>query len=111
MIAFAASSIELPHILNRSVLRARVWTSFFDNLLVIDIVDPEKPETWIFQISVSFWSKDPVPGPIESRRLIKEFLSVYCEPFRSVGDWTSDDIPVSSEKVSYPLNSLRMVPL
>ncbi|KAJ5239817.1 hypothetical protein N7468_004436 [Penicillium chermesinum] len=29
---------------------------------VVDIVDPQKPETWVFQISVSVWGKDPVPS-------------------------------------------------
>ncbi|KAJ6166696.1 hypothetical protein N7470_002143 [Penicillium chermesinum] len=59
---------------------------------VVDIVDPQKPETWVFQISVSVWGKDPVPSPEETRRLMKEYLSSYCEPWRSIGEWTTDDI-------------------
>ncbi|KAJ5674770.1 uncharacterized protein N7477_004704 [Penicillium maclennaniae] len=67
---------------------------------VANFVDPEEPETWVFQFSLSIWTDEyPPASPEERRHLFKSYLSTYCEPYRSVAAWLADDIEVGGESV------------
>ncbi|KAH8698913.1 hypothetical protein BGW36DRAFT_152598 [Talaromyces proteolyticus] len=69
---------------------------------MVDVVDPEKPETWVFQFSLSIYTDEVPPTDEKERRhLFKAYLSTYCEPYRSVSQWLVDDIKVSGDKFHY----------
>lgn len=66
-----------------------------------DVVDPEKPETWVFQYSFSVLDKhDPPADEDEHRTIFKAHMATYCEPYKSIGSWVTDDTPVTAERVS-----------
>jgi hypothetical protein len=68
---------------------------------VANVVDPEKPETWVFQYSFSNLTKDDPPADEEEqRKLFKTYMASYCEPYKSIGLWVTDDTPISAERVS-----------
>ncbi|KAF5023033.1 hypothetical protein F66182_4917 [Fusarium sp. NRRL 66182] len=49
-----------------------------------DVPDPQKPETWKWQASLSIWLED-IPSTPEARmQAFKHYGSNYCEPFRSL---------------------------
>ncbi|KAJ6134202.1 hypothetical protein N7523_000524 [Penicillium sp. IBT 18751x] len=69
---------------------------------VANVVDPEKPETWVFQFSLSIWTdENPPVSPEERRHLFRSYMSTYCEPYRSVAEWLTDDIEVGGESFHY----------
>lgn len=75
-------------------------TNVFSTLA--DIVDPEKPETWVFQFVLSIWTDECPPTSEEERRLLfKSYLSTYCEPYRSVAAWLADEVDVGGESFHY----------
>lgn len=68
--------------------------------IVAQVVDPNKPESWVFQYIFSVWTEaDPPASPDARKALLKSYLAQYCEPYRSAGLWLGDDIPVFGEKV------------
>lgn len=74
---------------------------FANPTVVADIVDLQKPETWIFQFTLSIWTDEAPPTSDEEKRhLFRSYLSTYCEPYRSVAAWLADDIHISGENVS-----------
>lgn len=73
-------------------------TSIFSN--VANVVDPVRPETWVFHYCLSIWTADDAPETAEERRaLFKHYMSQYCEPYRSAGEWLSQATPIRAEKV------------
>ncbi|CAG8903149.1 unnamed protein product [Penicillium egyptiacum] len=69
---------------------------------VADIVNPESPETWVFQFTLSIWTdENPPTSQGERRHLFRSYLSTYCEPYRSVAAWLADDIDVGGESFHY----------
>ncbi|GKZ30515.1 hypothetical protein AbraIFM66950_009354 [Aspergillus brasiliensis] len=72
---------------------------------VADIRNPDAPDTWVFQFTLSIWTDEDPPASEEERRhLFRAYLSTYCEPYKSVAAWLSDDTQISGEKVSNGLN-------
>lgn len=70
------------------------------NQLVANVVDPVRPETWVFHYCLSIWTADDAPETAEERRaLFKHYMSQYCEPYRSAGEWLSQATPIRAEKV------------
>jgi hypothetical protein len=68
--------------------------------LVANVVDPARPETWVFHYCLSIWTAEDAPENAEARRaLFKHYISRYCEPYKSVGEWLSQDTPILAEKV------------
>ncbi|OGM39338.1 hypothetical protein ABOM_012040 [Aspergillus bombycis] len=69
---------------------------------VADIRDPDAPDTWVFQFTLSIWTdKNPPASEEERRHLFRAYLSTYCEPYRSVAAWLSEDTKISGEKFHY----------
>lgn len=75
-----------------------------DNLAVQDAPDPEKPETWTFQVMLG-WINDPLP---ESENTYEGRLAYfrrkgegYCEPWKSVAKWIKDDTKIPFDKGTY----------
>ncbi|KAJ0127422.1 PA-phosphatase related-family protein [Fusarium oxysporum f. sp. albedinis] len=65
-------------------------------LLVADVPDPDKPETWVFQLSLSLWNEGQQPETFEERvRIFKELAANYCEPFKSVAEWVGEDVKIT----------------
>ncbi|KAH7114979.1 hypothetical protein B0J13DRAFT_394258, partial [Dactylonectria estremocensis] len=57
---------------------------------VADVPDPDKPETWLFQISLSLWNEGQQPETYGERvRLFKKLATNYCEPFKSLGRFST----------------------
>ncbi|KAH1751053.1 hypothetical protein KXV22_005690 [Aspergillus fumigatus] len=81
-------------------------TSIFSN--VANVVDPVRPETWVFHYCLSIWTADDAPETAEERRaLFKHYMSQYCEPYRSAGKWLSQATPIRAEKFHYWKNITR----
>ncbi|GKZ46144.1 hypothetical protein AbraIFM66951_009044 [Aspergillus brasiliensis] len=69
---------------------------------VADIRNPDAPDTWVFQFTLSIWTDEDPPASEEERRhLFRAYLSTYCEPYKSVAAWLSDDTQISGEKFHY----------
>ncbi|KAI3572694.1 putative monooxygenase [Fusarium oxysporum f. sp. albedinis] len=69
-------------------------TYFF--LTLADVPDPDKPETWVFQLSLSLWNEGQQPETFEERvRIFKELAANYCEPFKSVAEWVGEDVKIT----------------
>ncbi|RHZ50660.1 uncharacterized protein CDV56_102959 [Aspergillus thermomutatus] len=67
-----------------------------------NVVDPDKPETWVFHYCLSIWThEDPPENTGERRALFRRFMARYCEPYKSAGEWLSEDTPIPGEKVVY----------
>ncbi|PNP44450.1 hypothetical protein TGAMA5MH_03796 [Trichoderma gamsii] len=59
------------------------------------VPNPEAPETWLFQVSLSFWNEGEQPQTFEDRmRIFKKLGANYCEPYRSVVSWVNEDIKI-----------------
>lgn len=64
-----------------------------------DIMDKDRPETWIFQIYLSVWGFTEFPSTNEERvKLLKKYGENYCEPFRSATRWVRDDQIIPPDK-------------
>ncbi|GFF41027.1 hypothetical protein IFM58399_06125 [Aspergillus lentulus] len=81
-------------------------TSIFSN--VANVVDPVRPETWVFHYCLSIWTAEDPPENAEARRaLFKHHMSQYCEPYKSAGEWLSQATPILAEKFHYWKNITR----
>ncbi|GIJ92636.1 hypothetical protein Asppvi_001914 [Aspergillus pseudoviridinutans] len=81
-------------------------TSIFSN--VANVVDPDRPETWVFHYCLSIWTAEDHPENNEARQaLFKYYMSQYCEPYKSAGEWLSQDTPILAEKFLYWKNITR----
>ncbi|QKX61946.1 uncharacterized protein TRUGW13939_09102 [Talaromyces rugulosus] len=91
------------HLIGQACLLEKYQIEFYTNRLsVADVVDPEKPETWVFQYSFSNLTKDDPPADEEEqRKLFKTYMATYCEPYKSIGLWVTDDTPISAERFNF----------
>lgn len=71
---------------------------------VLDIPDPEAPETWKFQLMTS-WRKSEDDEKDSSRAVgladVKMKYEGFAEPFRSANAWVPDGTPVYANRVTY----------
>jgi 2-polyprenyl-6-methoxyphenol hydroxylase-like FAD-dependent oxidoreductase len=71
---------------------------------VQDVPEPDKPETWLFQIII-FWMDDGTPDEEDSNewrlRLVKERAEKWVEPFRSACLWLKDDTIIPKDTLRY----------
>ncbi|KAI9711202.1 MAG: hypothetical protein M1820_002189 [Bogoriella megaspora] len=72
-----------------------------------DVPDPNKPETWRFQI-VTSWTGMRDPGMDNAARLaqVKEKANALCEPFRSANLWMPDDTTITYDQISYWISKM-----
>ncbi|KAI9690268.1 MAG: hypothetical protein M1822_009229 [Bathelium mastoideum] len=71
-------------------------------IAIQDVPDPNKPETWRFQIVTSwFGHRDPSMDNAARLAQVKQKASFLCEPFRSANLWMPDDTKISYDQVSY----------
>ncbi|GIK07571.1 hypothetical protein Aspvir_003237 [Aspergillus viridinutans] len=76
--------------------------------LVANVVDPARPETWVFHYCLSIWTAEEPPENVEARRaLFKHYMGQYCEPYKSAGEWLNQDTPILAEKFHYWKNITR----
>ncbi|KAJ4148686.1 hypothetical protein NW765_017553 [Fusarium oxysporum] len=74
-------------------------TYFF--LTLADVPDPDKPETWLFQISLSLWNEGQQPETYEERvRMFKKLAANYCEPFKYLAEWVREDAIIPLDNFS-----------
>ncbi|KAF1993838.1 PEX11-domain-containing protein [Amniculicola lignicola CBS 123094] len=71
---------------------------------VLDVHDPSVPETWIYQLFVS-WIDNPLPE-VENNQagrmeFFKKRVEEYAEPWKSVGRSVSEDTPISLDTGTY----------
>ncbi|KAJ7578279.1 hypothetical protein C8J56DRAFT_969600 [Mycena floridula] len=71
-------------------------------LSIQDVPDPNRPETWRFQV-VPCWLGKPDESQDDAARLaeIKTKAQNLAEPFRSAVQWIPDDTPVAYNKLLY----------
>ncbi|KAI9753800.1 MAG: hypothetical protein M1835_000954 [Candelina submexicana] len=71
-------------------------------LAVQDASDPDKPETWVFQVVVS-WIGERNTSLDNAGRIaeLKEKLHDWAEPFRSATLWMPEDTPITYDRISY----------
>lgn len=75
--------------------------------VVADVLDPDRPETWKFQVALSLWSGENPPQSNEDRtRLFKKLAEPHCEPYRSAALRVPDDLNIPLDRVS----PLRITP-
>ncbi|KAH8693720.1 hypothetical protein BGW36DRAFT_409362 [Talaromyces proteolyticus] len=74
-------------------------TIIFESLA--DVVDRNKPESWVFYISLSIYTNETPPDEAERRHLFKSYMSTYCEPYRSIAKWITDDVHINGDKFHY----------
>lgn len=69
---------------------------------VQDVPDPDKPETWRFQVVTSWLGERDSSMDNEARlRQVKEKASRLCEPFKSANLWMPDDTLVTYDPLGY----------
>jgi 2-polyprenyl-6-methoxyphenol hydroxylase-like FAD-dependent oxidoreductase len=80
--------------------------------VVLDVVDPEKPETWVFQNLVS-WKGPPhaedLEDPAERMRYFKLRGAQYAEPWRTAALGVPEDIVLPIDPGEYYLAPLERV--
>ncbi|RQM05929.1 hypothetical protein DH86_00002591 [Scytalidium sp. 3C] len=95
-----AKEVRKVHFMNSVALQPEknmsIWTS------IQDVPDPERPETWQFQIMPT-WLADGKThsGGAEGLAELKAAASSLAEPWRSSLLWIPEDTPVSCNSVSY----------
>ncbi|KAJ0132797.1 Uncharacterized protein HZ326_24127 [Fusarium oxysporum f. sp. albedinis] len=80
----------------------RILTGHSNSILsVADVPDPDKPETWLFQISLSLWNEGQQPETYEERvRMFKKLAANYCEPFKYLAEWVREDAIIPLDNFS-----------
>jgi 2-polyprenyl-6-methoxyphenol hydroxylase-like FAD-dependent oxidoreductase len=70
--------------------------------LVQDMPDPERPETWAFQVGSSWRGKRDTSLSNEERMAkVKGAASQMSEPFRSANLWMPDDTIINIDSIGY----------
>lgn len=71
------------------------------NLLrtVQEVPDPEKPETWTFQLQTTWRKKEG--EEVRDLAKLKAKAETFGEPFRSANLWLPEDTVVSENHLSY----------
>ncbi|KAE9364775.1 FAD/NAD(P)-binding domain-containing protein [Stipitochalara longipes BDJ] len=74
----------------------------FSFLAVQDMPDPDKPETWTFQVGSSWLGQRNASLSNEERmKNVKAAASQLSEPFRSANLWMPEDTIVNTDPISY----------
>ena len=69
-------------------------------LCLADIVDPTRPESWVFQLLYSKWdTAEPAATNEERLAQLKELGHALCEPFKSAALWLKDDTQVYPDRL------------
>jgi len=69
---------------------------------VQDIPDPKRPETWTFQIGMSWLGRRDTSLSSEQRlALVKEAAQDLAEPYHSAIMWITDGTPVFTDSMAY----------
>ncbi|PSN75230.1 FAD/NAD(P)-binding domain-containing protein [Corynespora cassiicola Philippines] len=85
------------------------WTSIHPDhgtmfwVSIQDVPDPNAPETWLFQIMMT-WTNAPLPeeNTFEGRmKFFKERAEEYAEPWKSVGRWVKQDSKIPMDSGTY----------
>ncbi|OAG13242.1 FAD/NAD(P)-binding domain-containing protein [Alternaria alternata] len=72
-------------------------TYFF--ITLADVPDADKPEGWLFSISLSIWNEGQQPQTYEERsRLFKQLAANYCEPWKYLAEWVGDDVKIPLDR-------------
>jgi len=83
---------------------------FLTGYLVQDVPDPDKPETWLFQLLL-YWTGDLIPEEENTNerrlRFVKEQAAKWVEPFRSAGLWVKDDTVIPKDTLRYWANPVQ----
>lgn len=66
--------------------------------LVLDVPDPDKPETWTFNLLTSWPRADDSPVTLED---IKARTADFADPFRCASAWIPDGTPIGGNRVTY----------
>lgn len=71
--------------------------------IVLNVPDPEKPETWTFQLLCTWAEDDASSLENQQSRLneVKARHSVFADPFGCANAWIPEGTPVSFSKVTY----------
>lgn len=79
-----------------------IVASYLRGILAEDVPDPDKPETWRFQI-VTSWLGIRDTSLDDAGRLaqVKEKAKVLPEPFRSANIWMPDDTRITYDQLAY----------
>ncbi|KAI9879536.1 MAG: hypothetical protein M1830_006115 [Pleopsidium flavum] len=76
--------------------------NIFSLISVQDVLDPDKPETWRFQVVVSwFGDRDPTLTDSDRLQLLKSKAATLADPFKSANLWIPEGTPVTFDDVSY----------
>lgn len=71
-------------------------------MAVQDVPDPEKPETWRFQIAITWkGERDPNMTDADRLKLIKSKAELLADPFKSAILWMPEGTPVTFDDLSY----------
>jgi len=77
-------------------------TTNTDSAPVQDVPDPDKPETWAFQVGSSWLGQRDASLSNEERLAnVKSAASHLSEPFRSAHLWMPDDTIVNTDPIAY----------
>ena len=82
------------------------WDTHCSCTTVLDVEDPEKPETWTFQLMTS-WPRtegDEDPRTRSNASLladVKAKTSRFADPIRSANQWIPDGTKVNMNRVTY----------
>jgi 2-polyprenyl-6-methoxyphenol hydroxylase-like FAD-dependent oxidoreductase len=69
---------------------------------LVDVPDPQKPETWLFQFMPT-WKGTPTPEETDADRLkyLKTVASGLAEPWKSAFEWIPEGTPVPTSFCTY----------
>lgn len=71
--------------------------------IVLNVPDPEKPETWTFQLLCT-WAKDDSSGletQVSRLNEVKARNSRFADPFGCANAWIPEGTPVSFSRLTY----------
>ena len=66
---------------------------------MLDAVDPDSPDTWIFHLLIT-WREDDANN-LPNLGDVKAKSDNLCEPFRSAFAWVPEDTAVYASRISY----------
>lgn len=68
-------------------------------LSVLDVPDPQDPESWTFQLMIDQWGRVQHHETSEQRLAqLKSLAQDFCEPFRSAVLWVKDDTFIPADR-------------
>ncbi|OCK81663.1 FAD/NAD(P)-binding domain-containing protein [Lepidopterella palustris CBS 459.81] len=73
-------------------------------LSIQDVPDPDKPETWVFQLLMS-WMNDPLPKAEDNDEgrlaFLKKRSEKWAEPWKSAGLWVKEGTKIPNDPGTY----------